>query len=431
MIFFVTLAVLFLLSSYVKYLYSYWDRKGFPSEKPRIPFGSLTPIIRIKTTMGELMRDIHLKHTEPYVGIYYLMRPALLIRDPALVKRILISDFEHFHDRGVHYDEQVDPVGANLFGMRGQKWKDLRNKLSPTFTSGKLKNMFQPIEEKTLLFREHLLNLTDTETEIHLKTHLIRLNLSIIASVFFGFELNAFEDPDHEFNQIGDVFMDPHLLRNKFAFTTYFLSPSLMNFLKFPYLSPTVSKYVLNLITSVIKARTEDPSLVRKDFIQTAMEWMENAKEEERITIEMCAAQAFLFYIAGYETNAATASFCIYELCRYPTWMEKAQTEVDALMKKRNGKILYEDLAELKVVDMCIKETMRKFPAAPMLNRICTIDYPIPGTDKVIPKGTPILISNFGLHMDPEHFPNPEIFDPGRFEAENTRDDLPYYPVRK
>lgn len=346
------------------------------------------------------------------------------------MKRIFVTDFDHFYDRGVHYDEVVDPVGASLFGMRGKPWKNLRAKLSPTFTSGKLKNMFQPIEEKTHLFKEYLLNWTKTQEEVHLKTVLVRLNLCIIASVFFGFELNALEDPDHEFNQMGDVFMDPKLLRNKFAFTTYFLSPELMNTLKFPYLSPTVSKYVLNLVKSVIEARKKDPSLIRKDFIQTAMEWMDYQKENEEITVELVAANAFLFYIAAYETNAATTSFCVYELSKNPEWMEKVTAEVDAMMEKRNGRILYEDFSEMKVLDMCIKETMRMYPAAPMLNRECTMDYTIPGTDKVLPKGTPILISNFGLHMDPDYFPNPEVFDPSRFEAENAADDLPYYPVR-
>lgn len=55
------------------------------------------------------------------------------------------------------------------------------------------------------------------------------------------------------------------------------------------------------------------------------------------------------------------------------------------------------------------------------------MDYTIPGTDQVVPRGTAIILPIFGLHTDPEHFTDPEKFDPSRFEKDNP--DLPYYPV--
>lgn len=44
----------------------------------------------------------------------------------------------------------------NLFMMKGQKWKDMRSKLVPTFTSGKMKSMFPIILESVDQFDEHL-----------------------------------------------------------------------------------------------------------------------------------------------------------------------------------------------------------------------------------------------------------------------------------
>lgn len=420
---------------YVKYLYSYWERLGLPALKAHIPFGCLGPMLRQKMSMGELIRDVHLQSNAPYLGVYLFCRPTLLIRDPALVKRVLISDFDHFYDRGFHFDEVNDPIGAHLFAMQGKLWKDTRNLLSPTFTSGKLKNMLPPIVAKSELLKRHLNKWTETENQVQLKSVLIQLNLSIIASVFFGFELNAFEEPDHQFIKMGDMHFDPNTIRNNVVNIGFFLCPALLKWSKLPSVSPTVSKYVLNLVKSVMEAREADPSLVRKDFIQTVMELMKDSADDDdavKFTVEKCAAQSFLMYIAGYETSAATASFCMWELCNNPLWLQRARTEVDALMKKCGGKIQYEDVNELKVVNMCIKEAMRKYPSAPMLNRECTKEYTIPDSNgQVIPKGTPILISSFGLHMDPENFPDPERFNPSRFEADNAADDLPFYPVRK
>ena len=62
---------------------------------------------------------------------------------------------------------------------------------------------------------------------------------------------------------------------------------------------------------------------------------------------------------------------------------------------------------------------MRKHPAVPFVNRLCTIDYPIPGTDIVIPKGMRIAIAVSGLQNDPDIYPDPERFDPLRFSKDS------------
>jgi len=47
--------------------------------------------------------------------------------------------------------------------------------------------------------------------------------------------------------------------------------------------------------------------------------------------------------------------------------------------------------------------------------------YKVPEFNLVIEKGTPVYISMLGLHYDPEYFPDPDKFDPERFNEENKR----------
>ena len=69
-------------------------------------------------------------------------KPNLVITDPELIRMVLTTEFKKFHDRGIFSNEKIDPLTGNLFQLSGKKWRNLRVKLTPTFTSGKIKQMF-------------------------------------------------------------------------------------------------------------------------------------------------------------------------------------------------------------------------------------------------------------------------------------------------
>lgn len=66
------------------------------------------------------------------------------------------------------------------------------------------------------------------------------------------------------------------------------------------------------------------------------------------------------------------------------------------------------------------------------MNRSCVQDYHIPGTDKVIEKGTQVFIPVSSLQMDEKYYEDPDTFDPDRFASKNLvgKDFLnrPYLP---
>jgi cytochrome P450 family 6 len=53
-----------------------------------------------------------------------------------------------------------------------------------------------------------------------------------------------------------------------------------------------------------------------------------------------------------------------------------------------------------------------------MLNRECTKDYKIPGTDVVLEQGMTTITPVYALHHDPKYYPDPERFDPERFNED-------------
>lgn len=126
--------------------FSYWKRHGFPYEKPSFLWGNLSDVMSRKVSFGVHMFELYKKTTAPLLqGIFFFYRPALLVTNAELAMRILVQDFGSFHDRGKFYNPKTDPMSSHLFNMPGNEWKTLRAKLTPTFTTGKLRSMMSTI----------------------------------------------------------------------------------------------------------------------------------------------------------------------------------------------------------------------------------------------------------------------------------------------
>jgi cytochrome P450 family 6 len=70
---------------------------------------------------------------------------------------------------------------------------------------------------------------------------------------------------------------------------------------------------------------------------------------------------------------------------------------------------------------LLVSEYLRKYPPKAYLLRKCTTDYKIPDSDVTIEKDVGVVVPVMGIHHDPEYYPNPEEFDPERFNQANKR----------
>lgn len=71
------------------------------------------------------------------------------------------------------------------------------------------------------------------------------------------------------------------------------------------------------------------------------------------MTDSVIAAQAFVFFLAGYETSSTTLSFCLYELAMNPDIQLKALEEINTVIAKHGGKVTHDSLMEMEYVE-CI-----------------------------------------------------------------------------
>ena len=125
-----------------RFNFSYWKRHNVKYIEPSPLIGNVT----LKLSFFELLQKLYQAEgleNEKAIGIYVAHRPALLIKDLDLIKRIMIKNFNNFADHVVQPDAAHDRLTAeNLFFTSAAKWKELRPRMSPIFSSGKIKLMY-------------------------------------------------------------------------------------------------------------------------------------------------------------------------------------------------------------------------------------------------------------------------------------------------
>jgi cytochrome P450 family 6 len=128
--------------------FKFWQNLGIPYVKPTPFVGNLKECALMTRNIGEQLQTIYNEHRDkPYVGIFSFDKPSLLIRDVELVKNVLVKDFHNFMDRTLSIENKFDPLFGNmLVSLKGQLWQHLRTKLTPVFTSRKIKMMFYLVD---------------------------------------------------------------------------------------------------------------------------------------------------------------------------------------------------------------------------------------------------------------------------------------------
>lgn len=115
--------------------------------------------------------------------------------------------------------------------------------------------------------------------------------------------------------------------------------------------------------------------------------------------------------------------FITYELARNPDVQRKLFEEIASVGDSSGGELPpYETLQKLRYLDMVVSESLRKWPPIAGTDRQCTKPYTMENFDGTVVHLTTddvVWIQIYGLHTDAQYWPEPEKFDPERFNEEN------------
>ncbi|KFB36094.1 cytochrome P450 [Anopheles sinensis] len=434
------IVLLTLVYYYGQRRFRYWSDRGIPHLEGSLPLGSMQGVGK-EMSLNELVDQVYsrFKCQSPAAGVYFLVNPVLIVSDLDLAKRILVKDFDHFHDRGVYVNERDDPLSGHLFALGGERWRYLRNKLSPTFTSGKIKYMFGTIRdiggELLASFDRHI----DQGTPIDIKLLSQCFTCDVVGSCAFGLRCNSLQNGGSKLLEISD-----RLFRQSAASTIYYIAtstfPRLSRALHLPAFPGDVSSYFMELVRSTVEHR-EREAIERSDFLQLLMKLKndgtvgpgEDGAEEQssqKITLDEATAQAFVFFFAGFETSATTLAFALFLLANDSAVQERCRKEIVEVLAQHENTISYDALKEMTYLDWVINETLRLYTPAGLVMRVVTEPYRLEACNVTLETGTMVIVPLQSFHRDPVLFPNPERFDPDRFSPEvaKTRHSHAFLP---
>ncbi|HKQ69802.1 MAG TPA: cytochrome P450 [Polyangiaceae bacterium] len=124
--------------------------------------------------------------------------------------------------------------------------------------------------------------------------------------------------------------------------------------------------------------------------------------------------EAMTLFLAGHETTANALAWTFYLLSRHPDCYERLRAEVDGALGGRTPTM--NDLPRLPYTMRVFKEAMRLYPPAYIIGREAEREIAV--GSHIIPPNVQIFVNIFGMHRNPSYFPNPEQFDPDRFQPE-------------
>lgn len=316
-------AVIYLVN---QYFFSYWSKRGIPFKKPIFVIGDLGNFLINRKSFGEYFQEIYNKYKNNRIyGLFFSYRPTLIINDPEIVQEIMIKNFTSFTDRGFPVDEETDPLVAHLFSLTGQRWRNLRVKLSPTFTSGKLKGMYPTIHSCGKVLQEYIGRTVEKGDDVFdIRDLMARFTTNVISSVAFGIENDSINDRENIFRKMGIKIFTRGIKQAVLTIFLLFIPKVITSLnLKIKRIPQDIEDFFMTVVRQTIDHREKNKDFERKDFMQLLIQLKnqgyvsadkENLIDEnnsevdtkhdmKKLTFNEVAAQSFLFFIAGLYIN--------------------------------------------------------------------------------------------------------------------------------
>ncbi|XP_017066757.2 cytochrome P450 4d8 isoform X1 [Drosophila eugracilis] len=363
--------------------------------------------------------------------VWVFNRLLIMSGDPELNEHLLSSQ-EHLVKHPV-YKVLGQWLGNGLLLSDGKVWHQRRKIITPTFHFSILEQFVEVFDQQSNICVQRLAQKANGETFDVYRT-ICAAALDIIAETAMGTKIYA---QANESTPYAEAVNECTALLS-WRFMSVYLQVELLFTLTHPHLKwrqtqliRTMQEFTIKVIEQRRQAledrqkqsrltETVDEDVGSKRRMALLDVLLMATVDGKPLTNDEIREEVDTFMFEGHDTTTSALSFCLHELSRHPEVQEKMLEEIlRVLGTDRSRPVNIRDLGELKYMECVIKESLRMYPPVPIVGRKLQTDLKYTNSvygDGVIPAGSEIIIGIFGVHRQPETFPNPDEFIPERHQ---------------
>lgn len=334
------------------------------------------------------------------------MRKTIVTADPEFLKYVLKDNNDNYHKSHIQVKRFVEFQGVGLTNSHGDYWLKQRKLLSMGFTRSRLAEML-PVQLKVLndFMTDFEEDASKGKVDIH--DQMVKFTLRSVGQSLFGSQMTR-----------GEL--------ERFAAAIAEIQQFIVKKVVQPYLMPWYSisgqnkKYqdirikADQIVLDYVEKRRKDPgkeSDILQLILTTPFKDSGNLMSDETVKVEILQ-----LLVAGNETSTTAAVWAFYLLAKHPEHIAKIREEIEAVFGEEE--VNYAALHQLKYTIAVLDESMRIRPPFWMIDREALKDDEFRGIK--IPAGTTVVPYIYGVHHNAAVWKDPEKFDPGRFDSEQT-----------
>lgn len=325
-----------------------------------------------------------------WLHVYFLNRPDL-------IDYVLVRNPQNFlKDRVIQNSRWL--LGNGLLTAEGDGWKRQRRVIQPAFSRERIAFYARFMTESA----EQMLASWEPDTVVDIHREMMNLTLQVVVRALFGLETVETKRISQALNtvmlnSIGGRLMLPPMFR-------YLPLPGMRG------VRSAVTE-MNRTVYHIIRDRRNRQGEKSGDLVSMLIGVRDD--DGNQMTDEQLHDEVLTFLLAGHETTALAVSWALYLLGQNGEAGGRLQDEVDRVLAGRPAAI--GDIPSLAFGEKVIKETMRLYPPAWSVARTAVNDFELDGYK--IPSGANIVMSQWIMHRDSRFFPDPDKFDPDRWDT--------------